>query len=72
MNVVPEGGYACGRDAVSQEVELSDDKDALLQVEGHPVGGEDVERCPEVIPMQCCSLVLLCTPSSSKKEKNVI
>jgi hypothetical protein len=49
MNVVPEGGYACSGDAVSQEVELSDNKDALLQIEGQPVGGEDGERCPEVL-----------------------
>jgi hypothetical protein len=51
MNVVPEGGYACGGDVVSQEVELSDNKDALLQVEGQPVGREDGERCPEVLPV---------------------
>ncbi len=49
LNVVQEGGYAGGRDAVSQEAELSDGEHTLLQVEGQSVGGKDGERCPEVL-----------------------
>ncbi len=65
LNVVPEGGDAGGEDAVAKEIQLRDGEDALLQVEGQAVGSEDGEQCA----VQCCSLDLLKTPSSSKKEK---
>ncbi len=51
LNVVPEGGDAGGGDAVSQEVQLGDGEDALLQVEGQAVGGEDGEQRSEVGPV---------------------
>jgi hypothetical protein len=59
-----------GGDEVSQEVELGNGEHSLLQVEGQPVGGEDGYSIRRF--SQCCSLVLLHTPSSSKKEKNII
>ncbi len=67
LNVVLEGGDASGGDAVAQEIQLGNGEDALLQVEGQAIGGEDGEQRAEVV--QCSSLDLLKTPSSSKKEK---
>jgi hypothetical protein len=63
LNVVLEGSLAGSEDAVSQE-EFGDGERALLQVEGQPDGGEDGEERLELLPV-----VLLYTPSSSKKEK---
>jgi hypothetical protein len=51
LNVVPEGADAGGGDAVAQEIQLGDGEDALLQVEGQAVGGEDGERRAEVGPV---------------------
>ena len=51
LNVVSEGGDAGGGDAVAQEVQLGDGEDALLQVEGQAVGGEDGEQRAEVGPV---------------------
>jgi hypothetical protein len=51
LKVVPEGGDAGGIDAVAQEIQLRDGEDALLQVEGQAVGGEDGEQRAEVGPM---------------------
>ncbi len=39
-----------GGDAVAQEVQLGNGEDALLQVEGQAVGGEDGEQRAEVGP----------------------
>jgi hypothetical protein len=36
---------------MSQEVELSDSKHTLLQVEGQPIGGEDGDQYLEALPM---------------------
>ena len=44
LNVVPQRVDACGRDAVAQEVQLGDSKDALGEVEGEAVGGQDSEE----------------------------
>jgi hypothetical protein len=63
LNMVLEGSLVGGGDAVSQE-EFGDGKRALLQVEGQPDGGEDGEKRLELLPV-----VLLYTPSSSKKGK---
>ncbi len=51
LNVVSEGGDAGGGDAVAQEMQLGDSEDALLQVEGQAVGGEDGEQRAEVGPV---------------------
>jgi hypothetical protein len=51
LNVVLEGGDAGGRDAVAQEIQLGNGEDALLQVEGQAVGGEDGEQRAEVGPV---------------------
>ncbi len=51
LNVVPEGGDAGGGDAVAQEIQLGNGEDALLQVEGQSVGGEDGEQRAEVGPV---------------------
>ncbi len=51
LNVVPEGSDAGGGDAVAQEIQLGDWEDALLQVEGQAVGGEDGEQRAEVGPV---------------------
>ncbi len=51
LNVVLEGGNAGGGDAVAQEIQLGDGEDALLQVEGQAVGGEDGEQRAEVGPV---------------------
>jgi hypothetical protein len=51
LNVVPEGGDAGGGDAVAQEIQLGNDEDALLQVEGQAVGGGDGEQRAEVGPV---------------------
>ncbi len=51
MDVVPEGGDTGGGDAVAQEIQLRDGEDALLQVEGQAVGGEDGEQYAEVHPV---------------------
>ncbi len=51
LNVVPEGGDAGGGNAVAQEIQLGDGEDALLQVEGQAVGGEDGEQRAEVGPV---------------------
>ena len=51
LNVVSEGGDAGGGDAVAQEVQLWDGEDALLQVEGQAIGGEDGEQRAEVGPV---------------------
>jgi hypothetical protein len=67
LNVVPEGGDAVSGDAVAQEIQLRDGEDALIQVEGQAVGGEDGEHVRRWV--QCSSLDLLKMPSSSKKEK---
>jgi hypothetical protein len=50
LNGVPEGGNASGGDAVAQEIQLGDGEDALLQVEGQAVGGEDGELRAEMGP----------------------
>ena len=44
LNVVPQRVDAGGRDAVAQEVELGDGEDALGEVEGKAVGGQDGEE----------------------------
>ncbi len=49
---------------MAQKIQLRDGEDALLQVEGQAVGGEDGEQRAEVGPV-----LLKKTPSSSKKEK---
>jgi hypothetical protein len=51
LNVVPEGGNAGGGDAVAQEIQLRDGEDALLQVEGQAVCGEDGEQRAEAGPV---------------------
>ncbi len=51
LNIVPKGGDAGGGDAVAQEIQLGDGEDALLQVEGQAVGGEDGEQRAEVGPV---------------------
>ena len=51
LNVVPEGGDAGRGDTVAQEIQLGDGDDALLQVEGQAVGGEDGEQHAEVGPV---------------------
>jgi hypothetical protein len=51
LNVVPEGGDASSGDAVAQEIQLGDGEDALLQVEGQAIGGEDGEQRAEVGPV---------------------
>jgi hypothetical protein len=51
QNVVPEGGDTGGGDAVAQEIQLGNGEDALLQVEGQAVGGEDGEQHAEVGPV---------------------
>ncbi len=51
LNIVPEGGDAGGGDAVAQEIQLREGEDALLQVEGQAVGGEDGEQRSEVGPV---------------------
>ncbi len=51
LNIVPEGGDAGGGDAVAQEIQLRGGEDALLQVEGQAVGGEDGEQRAEVGPV---------------------
>jgi hypothetical protein len=66
LDIVAEGGNAGSGDAVAQEIQLGDGKHALLQVKGQAVGSEDCEQRAEGV--QCCSLDLLKTPSSFKKE----
>ncbi len=67
LDVVAERFHPGGRDAVAEEVEVGDGEHALAEVESQSVGGEDGERVRRCC--QCWSLVLLYTPSSSKKEK---
>ncbi len=45
------GGDTDGGDVVTQEIQLGDNEQALLQVEGRAVGGEDGEQCLEVGPV---------------------
>ncbi len=51
LNIVPEGGDTGGGDAVDQEIQLGGGEDALLQVEGQAIGGEDGEQRAEVGPV---------------------
>ena len=54
LDVVAEWCYAGGGYAVAKEVQLGHREDALLQVEGQPVGGEDGEKCVQVLPVLVC------------------
>jgi hypothetical protein len=67
LDVVPERSHTGGGDAVVEKVEFCDNKHALLQVEGQPVGIEDGEQCLQVLLVLL--LGVLYTPWSSKKEK---
>ena len=51
LNIVPKRGDAGGGDAVAQKIQLRYGEDALLQVEGQAVGGEDGEQRADVGPV---------------------
>jgi hypothetical protein len=67
LNIVLERGDASSGDGVSQEVDLGDREHALLQVESQAVGGEDVEKHPEMFPVLLSGFAV--HPVINKKRK---
>ena len=67
LNVVPKRGDAGGGDAVAQEIQLGDGEHAFPRSRARPLEARMANNAQRWV--QCCSLDLLKTPSSSKKEK---